>query len=187
MMHEGWSPFWKALATGRHSGGRGRWGRHWGGEWGGWGAWAPGRVRRGDMKFRILGVLAERPRHGYDIIRDLEERHEGYRASPGSVYPTLQMLEDGGFVTSETIDGKRVYTVTDEGRNLLADRTPDADEDIDDGGDRGPWIDLRASAFKLGAVVMQAARESDPATLARIRQILDRARREIYTILANES
>ena len=168
---------------GRHFGRR-AW-RHWAGDWGAWGGWAPGRVRRGDMKFRILEVLAERPLHGYDIIRTLEERHDGYRASPGSIYPTLQMLEDGGFVTSETVDGKRVYTISDAGRKLLAERTPEADTD-DDGDDRSPWVDLRAAAFKLGSVVVQSARESDPATLARVREILDRARREIYAILANE-
>jgi DNA-binding PadR family transcriptional regulator len=187
MMHEGWSPFWKAFAMGRHFG-RGRWHRGgFGGGWGAWrGAWSAGRMRRGDMKYRILEVIAERPRHGYDIIRDLEQRHDGYRPSAGSVYPTLQMLEDGGFVTSETVDGKRVYTITDLGRKLLAERTPDEDDDSD-GDERGPWIDLRMSAFKLAAAVMQSARESDPGTLARIREILDKARREIYAILAGGS
>ena len=69
--------------------------RHGFGE-GAW-QWAPERrMRRGDMKYRILELLAERPRHGYDIIRDLEEKYEGYRASAGSVYPTLQLLEDYG-------------------------------------------------------------------------------------------
>ncbi len=75
---------------------------------------------RGDLKYVILELLRERPRHGYDIIRALEDRfHGAYRPSPGSVYPTLQMLEDGGYVTSEQVDGKRVYTITDAGIEAL--------------------------------------------------------------------
>jgi DNA-binding PadR family transcriptional regulator len=145
-------------------------------------------VRRGDMKFRILELLTEGPRHGYQIIRDLEERNEGYRASPGSVYPTLQMLEDGGFVTSETVDGKRVYTIADAGRTLLAERTPETDdEEREEREERAPFAQLRDSAMKLGAAAMQAAREGDPAAVARAVAILDRARREIYAILAGEA
>jgi DNA-binding PadR family transcriptional regulator len=145
-------------------------------------------VRRGDMKFRILELLTEGPRHGYQIIRDLEERNEGYRASPGSVYPTLQMLEDGGFVTSETVDGKRVYTIADAGRTLLAERTPETDDEEREGREeRAPFAQLRDSAMKLGAAAMQAAREGDPAAVARAVAILDRARREIYAILAGEA
>ena len=155
--------------------------RHGFGE-GAW-QWAPERrMRRGDMKYRILELLAERPRHGYDIIRDLEEKYEGYRASAGSVYPTLQLLEDGGFVTSETVEGKRIYTITAAGRDLLSQRAPDLEGDEDD--ERAPWVELRNAAFQLGAAVMQVARERDPAKLAKVRQILDRARREVYAILA---
>jgi len=148
------------------------------------GSWS--RMRRGDMKYWILEVLAERPRHGYDVIRDLEARHEGYRPSPGSVYPTLQMLEDGGFLTSETVEGKRVYTITDTGRKMLAERGPDIEDQADDEGERTGWSELRDTAVKLGAAVWQAARDSDPATVARVKEILDRARREIYTILASD-
>jgi len=195
MMEDPIFTFWKARAMGkhfrRHFGRGGPW-RHWG-EWAGpgphWRAWAGGgpRMRRGDMKYLILEALAERSRHGYDIIRDLESRHEGYRASPGSVYPTLQMLEDGGFVTSEVVDGKRIYTITDAGRKLLEERQSDRDpDDGDDGAERAPWVALRDSAIKLGAAVMQAAREGDPATRDRVREILDRARREIYAILAGD-
>jgi DNA-binding PadR family transcriptional regulator len=187
MLNEDWHPFLKGLGMGRHFGRR--WERHWGrGDWmGGAGmAWGPGRVRRGDMKYRILELLAERPRHGYDVIRDLEERHEGYRASAGSVYPTLQMLEDGGFVTSEISEGKRVYTITDAGRELLAQRATGEAPDDEDGDSHAPWHELRASAFALAAAVMQVARERDPAKLAHVREILNRARREIYAILASE-
>jgi len=143
-------------------------------------------MRRGDMKYQILELLAERPRHGYDIIRDLEAKYEGYRASAGSVYPTLQMLEDGGFVTSESVEGKRIYTITGAGRELLAQRAPDVEADDDDGEEeRAPWVGLRNAAVQLAAAVAQVARERDPAKLARVRDILDRAKREVYSILAN--
>ena len=91
-----------------------------------------GRARRGDIKFLILEVLADGPRHGYDIITELENKSNGrYRPSAGSVYPTLTMLEEGGYITGSAADGKRVFTITDAGRELLTQKpggaTPDAD------------------------------------------------------------
>jgi DNA-binding PadR family transcriptional regulator len=139
-----------------------------------------GRARRGDIKFLILEVLADGPRHGYDIITELEKKSNGrYRPSAGSVYPTLTMLEEGGYITGNAADGKRVFTITDTGRELLTQKPGGATpEDEDDG------IDLRGSAAKLGAAVMQAARASDVASQEKVRDILDGARREIYKILA---
>src|ERR1700727_793484 len=93
-----------------------------------------GRARRGDMKYLILEVLAEGPRHGYDIITELENKSNGrYRPSPGSVYPTLTLLEESGFITGATADGKRVFTITDTGRELLTKKP--ADTTSDDGED----------------------------------------------------
>src|SRR5438309_1131194 len=104
-----------------HHGGRHHGGHHHGGPFGG-----PGGKRRfgkGDLKYVILDMVKDQPRHGYDIIRALEERSYGfYSPSPGSVYPTLQLLEDQGLVTSTERDGKRVYAITDEGRKFLAER-----------------------------------------------------------------
>jgi len=142
------------------------------------------RARRGDIKFLILRVLSERPAHGYDIIKRLEELRGGDPTSPGSVYPTLQMLHEAGYVTAETVDGKSVFTITAEGRELLAGRAADTDEnDEEDPGDE-TFSDLRASAMKLGAAVLQAARESDAENAKRLRAILDRTRKEIYTLLS---
>ncbi len=82
-----------------------------------------GRARRGDIKFLILEVLADGPRHGYDIITELENKSNGrYRPSAGSVYPTLTMLEEGGYITGNAADGKRVFTITDAGRELLTQK-----------------------------------------------------------------
>lgn len=142
----------------------------------------PGRARRGDVKFLVLEVLSESPRHGYDIIGEIEERR-GFRPSPGSIYPTLQMLEDGSFVTSTEVDGKRIYTITEGGRQLLASRTTEGVDEADD--EPGAHHRLKASAIKLGAAVM-GVRGSDEATLDRVRTVLDRARKEIYGILATD-
>jgi DNA-binding PadR family transcriptional regulator len=146
---------------------------------GGW----KGRTRRGDVKFLVLEVLAEGPRHGYEIIGAIEERR-GFRPSAGSIYPTLQMLDDGGFVTSSEVDGKRVYTITETGRQLLANRAAEQD---DDDGDEAPDARhrLKASAMKLAAAVM-GTRGTDEATVDRVRAILDKARKEIYAILASD-
>ncbi len=138
-----------------------------------------GRARRGDIKYLILEVLAEGPRHGYDIITELENKSNGrYRPSPGSVYPTLTLLEEGGFITGASAEGKRVFSITDAGRELLTKKPADATFGDEDG------IDLRGAALKLGAAVMQAGRASDASSQQKVRDILDTARREIYKILA---
>jgi DNA-binding PadR family transcriptional regulator len=156
--------------------------RHGHGRRRGFGGW--GRpVRRGDVKFLILDVLAEGPKHGYEIMSAIEERRN-VRPSAGSIYPTLQMLEDGGYVTSEQVDGKRVYTITGAGRELLANRAAEIE---DDDGTEQPDARhrLKESAMKLGAAVLNA-RGHDDATVEKIREILDKARKEIYTVLASD-
>jgi len=98
---------------------------------------------KGDLKYVILGLLAEKPRHGYEIIRDLEEKLGGfYSPSPGAVYPTLQMLEDMSYVSSRQQDSKRVYEISEEGRAFLVEHK----ETLDDIQKRmhsrlGPWFD----------------------------------------------
>jgi len=103
-----------------------------------WKAWAgPGGRRRrtqmfesGEMKFVILRLLKERPRHGYEIIKALEEKMWGcYTPSPGTIYPTLQLLEDQGYVRAVETEGKRVYHITPEGERFLAEHN-DVLEDI---------------------------------------------------------
>jgi DNA-binding PadR family transcriptional regulator len=158
-----------------------RMGRKFGrGRFGGDFGWREGRARRGDIKYLILEVLAEAPRHGYDIIAALEERSNGrYRPSAGSVYPTLTLLEEGGYISGADGDGKRVFTITGAGREMLAQKPAGPNPAGDDEG-----VDLRGAAMKLGAAVMQVARSGDDAAQERVRQILDGARREIYKILA---
>lgn len=146
-----------------------------------------GRSRRGDIKYALLELLAEKPRHGYELIKELENRRSGFRRpSPGSVYPTLQLLEEGGYLTSEPLEGKRVYTITDSGRELLSGRTTTAQTDAPEEDHFDAHEELRSAVFDLGGAVMQAARHGNSQRITRIREVLERARREIYTILAEE-
>lgn len=86
---------------------------------------------QGDLKLVILQLLEEKPRHGYDIIRALEERSGGgYSPSPGTVYPTLSLLEEMDYAKATTEEsGKKVYSITDEGRKYLAENR-DAVDDV---------------------------------------------------------
>lgn len=156
---------------GRH--GFGRFGRVFGGEF--------PRMRRGGMKFLLLEMLKEGPRHGYELISALEARFRGYRPSPGSVYPTLQMLEEGGFVTSQEIDGKKVYTITDAGLALLKES---GERGFEPPSEMKRAFELRESMRKLASAVVDGARGSDEETVKRINEILNKARREVYAILA---
>jgi DNA-binding PadR family transcriptional regulator len=77
---------------------------------------------RGDIKLVILNLLREKPRHGYDIIQEIEKKFHGfYSPSSGTIYPTLQLLEDRDMVTSTQKDGKKIYTITDEGLKFLSE------------------------------------------------------------------
>jgi len=109
----------------RHGHGRGRWrgGHGWGGRhgFGGGDFMRAGRMlAQGDLRLIALTLIAEQPRHGYDIIKQLEERTSGwYSPSPGIVYPTLTYLEEAGYLTSQADGAKKLYTITDAGRGYL--------------------------------------------------------------------
>ena len=139
------------------------------------------RVRRGDMKFLLLDILKDGPRHGYEMINGLEGQFRGYRPSPGSVYPTLQMLKEGGFVTSEQIDGKKVYTITLSGFSLLTERRETAYEETPG---MKQTFEIRQAIKKLAAAVIDGARDTDEETMKRIGEILNKARKEVYAVLA---
>ena len=85
---------------------------------------------QGDLKFVILRLLEEKPRHGYEIIKEIEERFGGmYSPSPGTIYPTLTMLEDLGYARALPEEsGKKIYEITDEGRAYLAENQPLIDD-----------------------------------------------------------
>ena len=146
------------------------------------------RVRRAHVRPALLALLAERPMHGYQMIRELAERSGGaWRPSPGSVYPVLQMLEDEGLVRDEETNGKRVYQLTDSGRAVVEARrgepTPwDAAADaVDDG-----MAELRSLALQVGAAVMQVAQAGTDEQIGKAHAVLAGARRALYRILAED-
>ena len=185
--------------------GPGRWGHHGPGGFGGPGGpggpgghgfgrgWArdffgPGRgpaVRRGDVRAAILVLLAEQPMHGYQIIGQLGERSRGlWRPSAGSVYPTLQQLEDEGLVKLEEREGRKVYDLTDDGRKAAAEAAKNrAPWDMPDADDS---MSLYGLFLPLGAAVKQVSQVGTPETIEKARAILLEARRSLYRLLAED-
>jgi DNA-binding PadR family transcriptional regulator len=155
-------------------------------------AWRPmGRFfGPGEVRLALLSLLGDRPQHGYELMKQLEERSGGmYRASAGTVYPTLAQLQDEGLVVSEAEDGKRVYQLTDAGREEL-EGSAEAVEDIWRRAEEiGDWSDafdpeaaelVRPALRLLRTVVRVAARRGDdPELIERVREILERTKDEI--------
>ncbi len=179
-----------ALMVGHRRGG----GRGFGGFFGPGGGPGPGfggpffgpgrKASRGDIRAAILALLAEEPMHGYQIMRELGERSGGvWRPSPGSVYPTLQLLEDEGLVVPAETDGKRVFTLTDAGRAEAAthQRTPwdvvkgEADESL---------LALRDLVFQVMAATRQVSIAGTEAQIQAAQEVLRSARKSLYGILA---
>ncbi len=141
---------------------------------------------RGIIKYIILDHLKDKPGYGYEIIQALEERSYGfYTPSPGTVYPTLQMLEEMGYVTGADEDGKRVYTITDEGRRFL-DEQKDFGEKIK--SQMKSWWnpekvdeirDTMHEFRRFAQLLRETARDADSEKLSRIRKALAHAYEEI--------
>jgi DNA-binding PadR family transcriptional regulator len=145
-----------------------------------------GTVRRGNVRYAILAVLQDRPMHGYQVIQELESRTDGrWRPSAGSVYPTLQLLEDEGLVISEEVDGRRTYSLTDTGRQAASDLPqqgrfgPDADA--------GEALDVRKLAMHLVAAAAQVKRMGSPEANRAAREILTDSRKKLYRLLAEDT
>src|SRR5260370_35195623 len=100
-----------------------------------WGGRGPRRRQwfgAGDMKYVILKLLRDKPHHGYEVMKELEERMHGcYSPSPGTVYPTLQWLEDEGLVVARDLEGKKVYEITDTGRAFLDEHKDIVEDNFD--------------------------------------------------------
>src|SRR6185312_2530871 len=143
------------------------------------------RARRGDVRAAVLALLADRPMHGYEMIKEIEERGEGaWTPSAGSIYPMLQLLEDEGLIRGEDSDGKRRFTLTDAGRAEHEEKS----------GDVAPWdavragfpsgqLQLRNSIGQLIAAV-KASADGTEEQQKQVRDLLDETRRKIYSILA---
>ena len=140
---------------------------------------------RGEMKFEILAVLAAGPRHGYDIMLEIESK-TGTRPSAGSIYPALQMLEDGDFVRGEERDGKRIYTITDKGTDLLKERPQDAEADADANGLHAVMHDAMRCVHAIKDAARHIAKSGDIEVFRKALAVLERTRRDLYAILAEE-
>lgn len=146
-----------------------------------------GRGRRGDVRAAILTLLTERPMHGYEMIQQIAERSNGFwRPSPGSVYPTLQLLADEGLITASESDGsKKLFELTDQGRATTEKIETPPWEEIAEGADPGQ-VNLRAAVGQLFGAVAQAAHTATADQQQRIVEIVNNARREVYGILGED-
>ncbi|KUF17047.1 PadR family transcriptional regulator [Streptomyces silvensis] len=158
----------------------------WGGGRGGRGG-PRGRARRGDVRASILALLKDRSMHGYEMIQEIAERSGGaWKPSPGSVYPTLQLLEDEGLIISESEGGKKLFSLTDAGREAAAEG-PDAPwEEAGRGVDWEALTEIRQAGVGLmeafGQVWKTGSKEQREKALA----VINDARKKLYLILADE-
>ena len=142
------------------------------------------RVGKGEVRTAVLALLAEQPMHGYQIIREIEERSNGsWKPSAGSVYPTLQLLADEGLIRAEESSGRKTYSLTEEGR-LTVDATTES---------KAPWEGSRGSSrtgalpkagIDLAQAVAQVGRTGSSAQVDEAVAVLTEARRKLYSILA---
>src|SRR3989454_1194436 len=145
----------------------------------------------GDMKYVILKLLRDKPRHGYEVMKELEERMHGcYSPSPGTVYPTLQWLEDEGLVVAKDVEGKKVYEITELGRQFLEehkDMVEDIFDRVKDAVDQalgGSMAELNQARGRLGKQVCRTGWKSrDDTVRQRIAEILKRAAQEIDALV----
>jgi DNA-binding PadR family transcriptional regulator len=150
----------------------------------GFGRGRGGRGRRPNVRAAVLALLAERPMHGYEMITELETRTGGvWRPSPGSVYPTLQLLEDEGLIVSEESGGRKRFTLTDTGRAEAeqAESVPweyVGDETVEN------WHDIKDAAFGAMNALRQVMMTGNDEQRRRAVEVIADAKRKLYAILA---
>lgn len=146
------------------------------------------RMGRGDVRSAILVLVAEQPRHGYQLIQEIRERSDGmWRPSPGSVYPTIQQLDDEGLVSVERVDGRRVVELTEVGRAYVEEHHDELVAVWDAvGGVDDSLVELRDLAFQIAPAVMQVAQTGTERQLAEARRVLTETKRALYRILADD-
>lgn len=169
----------------------------WGGEppmpfgppWGGGGrGWRGPKARPGDVRAAILGLLAEEPRNGYQLIQTIAERsHGAWKPSPGSVYPTLQQLEDEGLVEADGPQGRRTFSLTDLGGRYVIENADEIAAPWQAAGQWGATNEaLRPLIGQVAAAVWQVMSTGTPDQQERSREALLELRRRLYTILAED-
>jgi DNA-binding PadR family transcriptional regulator len=144
------------------------------------------RVGKGEVRTAVLALLAEQPMHGYQIIREIEERSGGsWKPSAGSVYPTLQLLSDEGLITAEEANGRKIYSLTEAGRAVAGAETSSPwDSSQSATGNR--HTALPKAGVELAQATAQLNRTGTPEQVQQAVEVLDEARRRIYSILAQE-
>src|SRR4051812_21503596 len=146
----------------------------------------------GDMKYVILKLLRDKPRHGYEVMKELEERMHGcYSPSPGTVYPTLQWLEDEGLVASKDVEGKKVYEITENGRQFLKEHRDVVDDifaRVEEAVERvagGAMVDVNRAVGRLVKSVYRAGwRARSDEARKKVADIVTRATEEIEDLTA---
>lgn len=146
------------------------------------------RMGRGDVRAAVLALLAEKPMHGYQLIHEIEERSGGvWKPSPGSVYPTLQLLADEGLISAKESNGRKTYSLTEEGRaatEATADRpAPWDSQGVRDNHRAGA---LPKAGFDLAQAAAQVQRTGTPKQVDDAVAVLGDARRKLYAILAQD-
>jgi DNA-binding PadR family transcriptional regulator len=174
--------FWADFGFGAWSGQEGKGGRRF--------RWNP--FERGDLKFAILRLISEKPMHGYEVMQSLEEESGGgYKPSPGSIYPTLQMLEDEGLLLSKEEDGKKVYRITEEGRAYLEENGDIVDKIFERVGTFANGFfgkdsrELTAAFSRLAQTCFEGTFSGrlDQEAIRKMAAILDRARVEVEDVV----
>jgi len=146
------------------------------------------RMGRGDVRTAVLALLAEKPMHGYQIIQQIEERSGGsWKPSPGSVYPTLQLLADEGLIQAEESNGRKTYSLTSEGREV-ADAAAGKSAPWEGSGtkDSNRGSALPKAGIDLAQAVAQVGRSGNPEQVKEAVAVLDDARRKLFSILAQD-
>jgi DNA-binding PadR family transcriptional regulator len=153
---------------------------------------AHSRPERGEVRWLVLEALEDGPKHGYGIIQVIEQRTSGaYKPSPGSIYPTLQLLEEMELVVCEREGSRKSYSLTDAGRAELEEHREDVEQSYGRlGGDLG-WTE-HVDFHSLGRRVVRTLRavrtgvrrgRIGKSELQRIREVMDRALDEVESIL----
>lgn len=148
---------------------------------------AGSRVGRGDVRAAVLALLAEQPMHGYQIIREIEERSGGsWKPSAGSVYPTLQLLADEGIITAEEAGGRKTYALTEAGRDEVAESGASAPWEGSGSSEGNGFTALPKAGVELAQAAAQVGRTGTPEQVQQAVTILDDARKRLYAILAQD-
>lgn len=148
----------------------------------------PGRGRRGDVRAAILALLGDEPMNGYQLIQAIAEKSEGlWKPGAGSVYPALGLLEDEGLIAPDSEGRKKLYSLTPEGVEYAKEHEDELNAPWQRvAGPHSGFLDLRPELAQLGMALNQVAMSGDKEQIEAARGILDKARKDVYRLLAGD-